>query len=142
MILSISAPFWQVEKWTHSWRHRVCLIEGLTCIQGQTHYNGSTPTAIVVDATIAPIVLRLNELGHTTQFSCSGLKEDHDDPRWGHFDGTHWAYLAFDQCDPTLAPRGVVVQDTHHVHWTFSRQLTHLRTQWEELAARLGVELL
>ncbi len=77
--ITVSAPFWFTRPWATDRKPlRVCTIRGLdhSSLNGLDTSEGGAR----VDASIAHLVAKLNLLGATTLFCCSGLKADHQSP--------------------------------------------------------------
>lgn len=129
---------------SRSWTHRVCLVTGLKtehCYEHQYTREGDPSDAAIIDASIAEVIVALNERGYTTMFCCSGLPEDHIDP---DCIDTHYPYLMFadwKQPEPRFFPSGVT-RSWNSTHWTFSLNPDEARRQWAWLAEKLGVTLL
>jgi hypothetical protein len=94
--MSVIGPVVQLHR-----RHRVREVTGITsCYTGEATARGA-----YIDASIAHVIDRLNRLGYLTNYSCSGLPEDH-----GGVDESMFAYISFQKrIDPSLAERVMVV---------------------------------
>lgn len=76
--LSLGAPFWFTRPWyVELGEERVCEVLGLDSTDGRGWGDEEQNTTALVDATIAPLILHLNQIGMPTAFCCSGVDEDH-----------------------------------------------------------------
>jgi len=72
---SISDPIWiKREDWDYKYKERVCLVKGL--ITDRDDYKDKKGR-VYIDASIARLMVKLNDAGCFTEFCCSGLMEDH-----------------------------------------------------------------
>lgn len=139
--MTLSEPFWfedPVLKGTQweGYRNRVCRIHGLS---PSGPYLRDGPEALV-DASIAPLILRLNEAGYPTLFSCSGLEEEHSP-----YEPINTGYLVI-ACDiapliPFL-PDGLAVESwkgNGTLRWSRTSTQDERRTGWESLYAAVGL---
>lgn len=104
--------------------HRVrgSLVTGLTC---PAHYADSEGR-LRIDATIAGLIVKLNRAGYSTEFSCSGLPEDHEEDMLDCF--TRMAYIAFQRYEPALPI-------PHHLYWDHDCIRVRPETTIEEMRA-------
>lgn len=104
---------------------RCCRVTGITSV-----YDGD----VWVDASIAPLIARLNELGHVTEFCCSHLDEDHREKP-----GAVWGYVQFRDNPPAAVP-GAFVQSANGFHVRLKDGLTNDEklAAWREWEAMLG----
>ncbi len=72
---SISKPEW-VKSWSDNKcsKSRACWISGLHV---DNEYQADKAGRVWVDASIARLIVLLNQAGFTTMYCCSGLPEDH-----------------------------------------------------------------
>lgn len=141
-LCEIGLPHW-IERhyglpFDHTCRYRISLVTELEWEHQQGHTYGRSDRLVEIDASIAPIVVALNERGHRTLFSCSGLPEDHENEMPSH---PKWGYLCFVEPLPEeLIPKGMEVSwDGSHIKLPFAADKARL--VWAEMARRLGVEL-
>ncbi len=94
--LTIGAPFWFTRPWwPESGQERVCRVAGLVSSDGRVFGEEQSCDALV-DASIAPLVVYLNQVGFATAFCCSGLEEDHrEDKGLDEVPMSERAYLYF-----------------------------------------------
>jgi hypothetical protein len=80
--LTISPPIWRSE-YNNSYWHFASHVRGLSSPAPQYNLEGG----VWVDASIAQLIVDLNELGYPTQFCCSGLPSEHrgHDPMLGGY---------------------------------------------------------
>lgn len=136
-MIATLTPVWITEDgFGRPWRHRVCWTQLKCPMSGNPNWSRDGYTSI--DASITPIILRLNELGHTTVACCSLLPEDHVGDEWPCVT----PYILFAEPAPKeLTPPGVVAT-WDRAYWAFDSDPDKARTQWQWLAGQLGVTLL
>lgn len=102
---SISSPYWWARPWdtkAEGGEIRLCSVWGISkiCMNDYDTYEDGGSR---VDASIAPLILKLNMVGLRTLFCCSGLRADHRgwiDNRW--FTGPQNGYISFETDLPDL----------------------------------------
>ncbi len=133
----ISAPQWVTRTFRdQTWRHRISLVAGISP-PPFAHSEWWIDGQAVIDASIAPLIARLNRCGYVTEFCCSGAPEDHEG------DNESAAYIQFAAPFPVhLIPPGVHAS-ADCTHLTFAGRICpgENRSQWMWLAQAMGVSL-
>src|SRR5580700_7512590 len=93
-------------------------------IEGLRPFYGFEGQNACIDASIAPLVLRLNEMGFETWVSCSGLPEDHP----GDPFPTCRAYICFRS--KVSAPLAQVLKDSGF--YLEGGTAAYMRKSWQE----------
>lgn len=88
----------------------------------------------LIDASIAPLIVRLNELGHETEFCCSHLDEDHRGKP-----GAVWGHVQFRDNPPAMVP-AAFVRSARGFHVRLKDDLTNEEklAAWREWEKMLG----
>lgn len=138
--MTLSEPYWMIRshdpegiKWG---QERVCDVLGLPCTDRQH------PCA-VVDATIAPLIVALNERGWTTSFCCSGVEEDHTRGTERDFPPWKKAYILFGDVSAygleAILPSIMYIDTRGWCRLSFRRRVTNpiMIKAWKELTERV-----